>query len=229
MAPLAPTTVMDGDERMMTRGIIQCHSQLNTLAQQVFDTSAQLGAIAGALHARGLLGEDEVAELRQREERRLRALFEEQGVGVQIDLRPIDKYDLPADAYPAIDCETRYELCHAACCALRWALSPQDLEEGIVRWDLGEPYRNRIGPDHHCVHIDRSSYRCSIYEHRPVVCRTYDCRKDKRIWLDFEERVINPNLYTVGPDGRGSFHFPRPTGEEPATAAASGAPGMEQT
>jgi Fe-S-cluster containining protein len=219
MAALAPATAMEGDERMMTRGIIQCHSQMNTLAQHIFDTSAQLGALAGALQARGLLSEEEVAEQREREEKRLRVLFEEQGVGVQIDLRPLDKYDLPPEAYPVIDCETRYELCHAACCALRFALSPQDLEEGVVRWDLGEPYRNRIGPDAHCVHIDRTTYRCTVYAQRPVVCRTYDCRQDKRIWLDFEERIINPKLYTVGPDGRGQFHFLKPdedAGEAPA-------------
>ena len=26
----------------------------------------------------------------------------------------------------------------------------------------------------------------------PLPCRGYDCRKDKRIWLDFEQRIPNP-------------------------------------
>jgi hypothetical protein len=27
-----------------------------------------------------------------------------------------------------------------------------------------------------------------------VPCRGFDCRNDKRIWLDFENKVINPEL-----------------------------------
>jgi hypothetical protein len=31
-----------------------------------------------------------------------------------------------------------------------------------------------------------------VYEHRPAICRTYDCRKDPRIWIDFEKRIPAP-------------------------------------
>ena len=34
----------------------------------------------------------------------------------------------------------RVHLCKASCCRLPFALSRQDVEEGIVRWDLGQPY-----------------------------------------------------------------------------------------
>ncbi len=33
---------------------------------------------------------------------------------------------------------------------------------------------------------------CRIYAHRPVPCRGFDCRGDKRIWLDFENKIPNP-------------------------------------
>jgi Fe-S-cluster containining protein len=33
---------------------------------------------------------------------------------------------------------------------------------------------------------------CTIYERRPGACRAYDCRNDRRVWLDFEARVPAP-------------------------------------
>jgi Putative zinc- or iron-chelating domain len=48
------------------------------------------------------------------------------------------------------------------------------------------------GADHYCAHLDRETHRCGVYAQRPIPCRGYDCRKDTRIWLDFEARVVNP-------------------------------------
>jgi hypothetical protein len=28
-----------------------------------------------------------------------------------------------------------------------------------------------------------------------VPCRAYDCRKEKKIWLDFENGIVNPEIY----------------------------------
>jgi hypothetical protein len=36
-----------------------------------------------------------------------------------------------------------------------------------------------------------------IYLQRPVPCRAYDCRDDKRIWTDFEKKVVSPELQTL--------------------------------
>ena len=33
-----------------------------------------------------------------------------------------------------------------------------------------------------------------LYRRRPVACRAYDCRNEKRIWVDFEKKLVNPNL-----------------------------------
>jgi len=33
-----------------------------------------------------------------------------------------------------------------------------------------------------------------VCEHRSFPHRTFDCRNDQRIWLDFENKVINPDL-----------------------------------
>jgi hypothetical protein len=56
--------------------------------------------------------------------------------------------------------------------------------------------------------MERGSCRCTVYDARPVPCRGFDCREDKRIWRDFEGRVPNPALadpnWPEGLDDEGS-------------------------
>ncbi len=107
-----------------------------------------------------------------------------------------DKYAIePAEP---IDCENRIALCKAACCRLSVLLSPQDLAEGIVSWDPRRRYFNSQEADGSCVHLERPGRRCSIYANRPGACRIYDCRRDDRIWVDFEKRIPNPALEKLG-------------------------------
>jgi Fe-S-cluster containining protein len=99
-----------------------------------------------------------------------------------------DKY-----AVTAVDpgCAERLPICRARCCRLELALSTQDLDEGVIRWDYGRPYliRQRAS-DRYCVHNDPASHACTAHAHRPAVCRTYSCKDDKRIWADFDARVL---------------------------------------
>jgi Fe-S-cluster containining protein len=107
-----------------------------------------------------------------------------------------DKYALDAEHAP-IDCAARLSLCHAACCRLGVPLTRQDLDEGVVRWDRDQPYLNQRQPDGYCVHCDEDSRCCTIYAYRPGLCRTYDCRRDGRIWVDFDGRIPAPSLAGV--------------------------------
>lgn len=104
----------------------------------------------------------------------------------------VDKYAWPGGV--AIDCESRLHLCRAACCRLRFPLSEQDVLEGVVAWDDADPYMIAQADDGCCVHQDRTTLRCRIYEKRPLPCRAFDCRADRRIWLDFENRIPSPAL-----------------------------------
>ena len=104
-----------------------------------------------------------------------------------------DKY-VPDGGHVQIDCADRLALCHAACCRLRVPLSHQDIAEDVAQWDERQPYLNRQRADGYCVHCDESTLRCSIYQERPGLCRSFDCRHDRRIWLDFERRIPNPRL-----------------------------------
>ena len=109
-----------------------------------------------------------------------------------------------------LDCASRDPVCKGACCRLWFALSIQDLDERIVRWNYACPYGIAQGKDGRCVHQDRSSFRCNIYENRPLICRSYDCRQDQRTWLDFNNGVINPDILKgdstdlSGANGQGS-------------------------
>jgi Fe-S-cluster containining protein len=100
---------------------------------------------------------------------------------------PVDKYAL--DDLPPIDCESLIPLCKARCCTLSFPLSLQDLDERIVQWDYAKPYMIRQKTDGYCMHNDCSNKHCTVYEHRPATCRAYNCRNDKRIWFDFEQRI----------------------------------------
>lgn len=221
MAPAEPAMI--GDDEIVD-GLIHCHQQTNKLAEQIFEAAAQISAVTSILHERGLLTDEELAAHRQVEEQRLTALFQQKNVGVQLEDRYGDKYAIPQDALPPIDCASRLHLCHAACCALRFRLTVQDVREGVMRWDLGGPYLNRQEQDGYCAHLDRAGRHCGIYAHRPAICRVYDCRNDERIWLDFEQAIINPALFEHDDDGVHRPSFPK----REAEAADCAAPEMTE-
>jgi len=119
------------------------------------------------------------------------------GVRVQLDTGD-DKYTVtPAD----IPCAELLHLCHARCCSYSFSLSSADLDEGIIRWDYGQPYliRQRAS-DGYCVHNDATTRHCTVHHARPRVCREYDCRDDKRVWIDFANRIPAPLDATTDDD-----------------------------
>ena len=101
----------------------------------------------------------------------------------------IDKYQVPN---PDLDCAALLHLCHARCCSFSFDLTTQDLDEGVIKWEIERPYTIRHDGDGYCSHMDRPSLGCTAYGHRPAACRTFDCRQDRRVWLDFEQRLPAP-------------------------------------
>ena len=112
------------------------------------------------------------------------------GQRVSIDTDGVSKYAAASAAPP---CAELMPLCQARCCTLSFALSTEDLDEGVIRWDYGQPYliRQRAS-DRYCVHNHPDSHGCTVHEFRPRVCRVYDCRNDDRIWLDYDQRIPAP-------------------------------------
>lgn len=63
-----------------------------------------------------------------------------------------------------------------ACCHLPVDLMPRETGKGLD-YELinsGGGRRLRQNPDGSCIHLIDG--RCSVYEHRPIMCRRYDCR-----------------------------------------------------
>jgi Fe-S-cluster containining protein len=123
---------------------------------------------------------------------------------VSIDLGTASKYETPS---PDIPCAELVHLCQVRCCTFSFGLSTEDLDEGVIRWDYGQPYliRQRAG-DGFCVHNDPGTHACTVHEFRPRVCRAYDCRDDERIWQDYARRIpASPVLGGIYDDkGRGT-------------------------
>jgi hypothetical protein len=176
----------------LIRGLIYTHNRANANTAEVHQASATLQALVDVLIERGVIGQEELVARQQAAAETLRRDYVRRGMAVAIQEFGVSKYDFQAGA--EIDCASRMHLCHAACCKLPLALSKEDVREGVVEWELGQPYMIAHAADGYCVHMDRETRRCGVYCQRPIPCRGYDCRKDRRIWLDFENGVVNPQI-----------------------------------
>ena len=180
------------DRREVELGFMFDHSLMSETARQALSGSTAALALAQLLVERGVIDEQAFAARRSTIASELQEQLEQSGLGLFLDQGDNDKYGLTE--LPQINCSERVHLCKAACCTYRFPLSRQDVEEGVVQWDLGRPYWNRRDVSGYCVHNDREGRGCRVYEHRPGPCRVFDCRRDERIWADFDAMVVNPEL-----------------------------------
>jgi Fe-S-cluster containining protein len=94
-----------------------------------------------------------------------------------------------------IDHNGRLSLCRAVCCSFTFALTKEEVQKGHIKWDPKRPYFIARDDEGFCLHLDRKTFTCSIWEERPERCRHYDCRKDPSVWLDWEKNIINPDVF----------------------------------
>lgn len=186
-------------------GMLYCHSRINSNTNKLLESASFVYALVELLAEKGLLDISELEERKKAVAARLLDSFLQKGMGVAMQEGEQDKYAF--DGSVDIDCDRRVHLCKASCCRMSFALSEQDVEEGVVKWDLGRPYLIAQDSEGYCRHLDRDSYHCTVRECRPLPCRGYDCRNDKRVWLDFDQRIINPELEQL-------FRQSRSNGEE---------------
>jgi hypothetical protein len=173
-------------------GLLYTHTRSNANTNRLLEAASFLYALVELLSESGLVEVKELDARKQEVAKRLLDRFLDKGMGVALQEGEEDKYKFTETV--EIDCENRVHLCKAACCKMSFALSQQDVEEGVIKWDLGRPYLIAQSADGYCRHLDRKTKRCTVREHRPLPCRGYDCRKDKRIWLDFDNKIVNPQL-----------------------------------
>jgi hypothetical protein len=117
--------------------------------------------------------------------------------GVKVRLSMVtDKYTVES---PDIDCASRLPLCGARCCSFDVILSKQDLLEKKLPFVIDQPYMLPRDPDtKRCACMDDTG-ACVAYDHRPATCRTYDCREDARVWIDYEQRIPAPLPAAIRP------------------------------
>jgi Fe-S-cluster containining protein len=185
--------LVEGLRREVVQGFLDSHIRSNKNSTKLLEVASFCYALIELLQEKGIISFKELDDRQKVVNKRLIKKFEEQGMGV-VALQEFkqDKYKYKEEI--KIDCVNRIHICHAACCRYDLALSKQDIEEGIVKWELGKPYLIARNTDGYCRHFDRTTSFCTVWRHRPIPCRGYDCRKDERIWIDFEEAIINPNL-----------------------------------
>lgn len=178
--------------QQIAAGLLYTHSRLNANTSKTLEASAFLYALVELLSEKGLIDIEELDERKRSVGQRLVEQLRQSGAGVVFQEPEYDKYSFAHGVQ--IDCEQRVHLCKASCCRLPFALSKQDIREGVVQWDLGQPYMIDQGADGYCSHIEHGGCACTIYAQRPAPCRGYDCRNDQRIWLDFAQMIPNPAL-----------------------------------
>jgi hypothetical protein len=155
---------------------------------------AKLAALIGMLEEKGFIAHETAEERGKLILLDLMKAYADSGVsgvGVEYLDSKYDAHDPKNDV--VIDCEERVSVCEAVCCRLPFALTRKEVESGIIRWEFARPYLILKGADGYCTHLNRDKITCTIHENRPVSCRLFDCRTDKRwpVWSDFEKKTAN--------------------------------------
>jgi Fe-S-cluster containining protein len=168
------------------RGLRFAHVMMSVNQDQGNEAVAYVQALADVLVEKGILQHEELEEPLERAR-------EEVAQVLMPRVRLADMGDKYAEGQSVeIDCASLIPLCHARCCTFRFFLTKQDLDEGVVRWDYGNPYWIKQTAEGFCIHSDPQTRACTIHTKRPHICRQYDCRNDKRVWIDFEQRIPAP-------------------------------------
>jgi Fe-S-cluster containining protein len=172
--------------------IAELREDLHALAAQVVALTEVVGEGGQATEA-GLVAK---VEARTGELRHELAVADERSTDRLMLGAATDKYAVSAEGGPP--CLELLPICGARCCSFEIPLSTQDLDEGLLRWDYARPYalakrdggEGDAGGDGLCVHNRAGA--CGVYAQRPAICRSYDCRGDARVWIDYERRQLAP-------------------------------------
>lgn len=186
--------IMSKLHKELSSGFLYTHTRINANTSKTMETASFLYALIELLSEKGSISIEELDERKKQVAERLIRKFVESGVGLMYQEPEHDKYSFKQESRG--DCGSRLSICKALCCKFPFALSKQDIEEGIVRWEFGRPYLIAHDGDGYCLHLDRETYQCTVYDHRPVPCRGFNCQIDKKwqVWLDYEKHIINPEL-----------------------------------
>lgn len=184
--------VGDKVERQLERSSFFTHTALGIQAERINEIESFLYGVIDVLVKKGVIIPDELTEAAEAVRKEMYEKGEQAHTGVGIRIDDPEKNQ----AFVPVNCEERMHTCEAVCCKLNFALSVEEIEAGVVKWDLGKPYFIRHEATGYCTHLDAKKKCCSVYENRPPVCKNYSCAADKRIWKDFEKMELNKEWIT---------------------------------
>jgi len=193
----------------IARGLLYTHIRINDDTTKTLEASSFLYALIELLNEKELISIEELDKRKNQIAERLVRKFVDSGIELLYQDSDDDKYTFGHEA--DVDCLKRLSTCKAICCKFPFALSKQDVTEGIIRWEFSRPYLIAHGKDGYCVHLDREKYRCTVREQRPLPCRGFDCHDNEKwhVWLDYDKEMINPKLIEETYERVGKFYtFP---------------------
>jgi hypothetical protein len=77
-----------------------------------------------------------------------------------------------------VDCGSRLPWCRSICCTFNFALTKDEVKEGLIEHNPDRPFFIAREKDGYCPHLERDTLRCSVWSGRPLRCRKYDCTGD---------------------------------------------------
>lgn len=95
---------------------------------------------------------------------------------------------IPDPYEESVDPTVRCTSCEAICCRLTVVLMPDDhVPSWLIDRDLHGMETLAKGEDGWCAAVDPNTFRCTIYEDRPAICRKYamgspSCRDERQKW-----------------------------------------------
>lgn len=162
---------------------------LSSQANRINELESVLYGLINTLMVEGGVNEEKLQKITSMVREDMIKKGEQHTVGIVMnDPANLEKVD---ESIPMVNCEERIHVCKAVCCKLKFALAPEEIEGGKVKWDLGIPYQIRQKKNGYCSHSDENTRGCGIYNDRPIVCSRFNCTNDKRIWNDFEKMELN--------------------------------------
>ncbi len=87
-------------------------------------------------------------------------------------------------------------------------MTREEAAQGRFPVDGRRPFFVRHRADGACPFLN--GCLCGVYDKRLTICRTYFCKYDKRIWVDFDKMIPGPLILRV----RKQLEGGKPTSQE---------------
>jgi hypothetical protein len=183
-----PQNTFEGLRDAVRAGLHMAHTVQARAMQAEFEHAVIVQSLLHVLLEKGIVAREELDTVYPQMQHALAELRTAQhGAGPRMT-QPLEGYPEPT----GLDCAAHHPTCEAACCtSFSVVLTPEEAASGKYMWDVAFPYRLLTNAAGTCVYLDEDKRRCTIWADRPLVCRSYDCRTDDRIWSDYPTRNLS--------------------------------------